>query len=99
LDLGDIAQQLAGIFRHHLTLDTALVKNRADDAFAFFGQGNQQVQRVNLLMSMFGRNRLRSLRSFLGLLGEFVEANHDVVLGLKMNQGGGRLQHRSAAES
>jgi hypothetical protein len=47
---------------------------------------------------VLGGDRLRALRSFLGLLCEFVKANHDVVLGLKMKQGGGRLQRSSAAE-
>ena len=36
LNLGDIAQQLASVLRHHFPLDAALFQDRSDNALALF---------------------------------------------------------------
>ncbi len=57
-------------------LDAAFFEHRADDAFLFLGQGDQEMERKHNLAVIFFGNGLALLHSLLGFLSEFVQTKH-----------------------
>ncbi len=77
--LGQVAKQAPGLGDDGIRMHAAFFQHRPDDAFPFFGQRNQQVQRKHHLAFAGFRNGLRLLQGLLRFLRQFVDPKHNLV--------------------
>ena len=71
--LGQAGEQAPGLGDNGVGVHAALLQHRPDDAFFFFGQGDQQVQREHHLAFVLFGDGLGLLQGFLRFLSQFVQ--------------------------
>ena len=74
--LGQGGQEPLGLRDDGVRVHTAFLQHRPDNALLLFRQGDQQMQRVHHLATVFLGQHLALLQGVLGLLGQLVDTKH-----------------------
>jgi hypothetical protein len=84
-DLGEVPELGFAFSDDGVRLYAALFKDRANDAFGFLGEGDEEMQRVEHLAVGLAGHLLRFLEGFLGFLRELVESDHGAPIFFRLS--------------